>query len=519
LDPGAGGYFSYATQSNAAPGNVVGGIPNQANYRDANGVYSLTQTSNFSLTQNYLADVGAYSSSASFYGTFDQTGSVWEWTDASDGSLRTLRGGVWDSVGGSSQQYIPFNPAATVGYDGFRLAGPVAVPEPSTWLLGLVGVLCGASGAWRQRKRTQRSYWFTAAVSCLAFLLTGLASARAVTIDWVTVGDPRNAADTNGYGAVNYEYRIGKYEVTIGQYVDFLNSVAKEDPKGLFHPYMVSEEETAGIRRTGISGAYTYSAVEPWGIVPAGADSANNRPIAWVTWFSAARFANWMSNGQPTGAQGPTTTENGAYDLVTAPPALAPAINALNPNTNAVPLYRIPTENEWYKAAFYKGGSANAGYWKYATQSNSAPGNVIGSGFNQVNCMVGLGVESIYCVTQAGFNINLQQNYLTNVGAFTGSPSFYGTFDQSGNVTEWNDLRGEEGLRGVRGGNYGSVDSFFATSSDFRNSFHGATQGVYGFRLASPAVVPEPSAFCMAFAGLTCGGYSMWRRRSRVSKK
>jgi len=30
------------------------------------------------------------------------------------------------------------------------------------------------------------------------------------------------------------------------------------------------------------------------------------------------------------------------------------------------------------------------------------------------------------------------------------------------------------------------------------------------------AAVPEPSTYCMAFAGLACGGYSMWRRRKRA---
>lgn len=29
----------------------------------------------------------------------------------------------------------------------------------------------------------------------------------------------------------------------------------------------------------------------------------------------------------------------------------------------------------------------------------------------------------------------------------------------------------------------------------------------------SIAVVPEPSIYCMALAGLGCGGFSMWRRR------
>jgi hypothetical protein len=39
---------------------------------------------------------------------------------------------------------------------------------------------------------------------------------------------------------------------------------------------------------------------------------------------------------------------------------------------------------------------------------------------------------------------------------------------------------------------------------------------VYGFRLASPVAVPEPSTYAMALAGLACGGYSVFRRRKRA---
>jgi hypothetical protein len=34
--------------------------------------------------------------------------------------------------------------------------------------------------------------------------------------------------------------------------------------------------------------------------------------------------------------------------------------------------------------------------------------------------------------------------------------------------------------------------------------------------VGTPVVVPEPSTYAMALAGLVCGGYSMWRRRKRA---
>ena len=58
------------------------------------------------------------------------------------------------------------------------------------------------------------------ACSIIAVFLLGMAgtAAQAVNIDWVTVGDPCNTADTEvmndgttGYGSVSYVYRIGKY--------------------------------------------------------------------------------------------------------------------------------------------------------------------------------------------------------------------------------------------------------------------------------------------------------------------
>ena len=189
---------------------------------------------------------------------------------------------------------------------------------------------------------------------------------------WVTVGNPGNANDTTGYGAVNYEYQIGKYDVTIGQYTAFLNAVATTDTYSLYNTSMATDLNVAGISRTGSSGSYTYS------VINNGGDSSN-RPITYVSWWDAARFSNWMANGQPTGAQSSTTTENGAYNVNGATSGSAPGRNTVNPNTSAAPTFYIPTENEWYKAAYYspvKGGVGSPGYYAYATQSDTAPGNI-----------------------------------------------------------------------------------------------------------------------------------------------
>jgi formylglycine-generating enzyme required for sulfatase activity len=351
-----------------------------------------------------------------------------------------------------------------------------------------------------------RSVSFLTAVAAWIWLLAVPVVAAQITYEMVTVGDPGNAADTRpsegsyGYGSVSYSYQIGKYDVTIGQYAAFLNAADPNgtNPNGIYNSLMGTNLNIAGISYTSAASAGTK-----YSVMNNGGDSAN-RPITYVSWFDAARFANWMTNGQGAGS-----TETGAYTLNDATSG-----NAVAANPNAA--FRLPTENEWYKAAYYSpnyGGAGVPGYYAYATQSDAAPGNIIGSTANQANWNTGAG----YSVTQSG-SYDPNQNYLTDVEAFSGSGSFYGTFDQSGNVFQWNDLDGTVGSsRGLRGGNWNNGQASFLSSSR-SDSFGLSTElNFIGFRLASPVVVPEPSTYAMALAGLACGGWQMWRRRRKTA--
>jgi formylglycine-generating enzyme required for sulfatase activity len=333
-----------------------------------------------------------------------------------------------------------------------------------------------------------------AVLLALAALCTSLTPAHAVTIDWVTVGDPGNTADTTGSpnpaGAVADSFRIMKYEFTNQQYTDFLNSV---DPSGT-NPNSVYNGSMGSNARGGIS--FTSGAAS--GSKYAVKTNMGDKPVNYVSWFHAARVSNWLMNG----ATGTSSTETGAYTLVGG------QTSGTAPAKNPGATFYIPTEDQWYKAAYYKGGSTNAGYWDYATQSNTAP-TAVTAGLTGIGSA---GSTGNFANFNGAASWNGQTGNVTTVGT-NGGASAYGAFDMSGNLWEWNDLTGSAGSsRGVRGGNWNN--NAFSLSSSNRFSFAPSDEGsLVGFRLASPVPVPEPSTWVMGLAGIACGGWQMWRRR------
>jgi len=309
--------------------------------------------------------------------------------------------------------------------------------------------------------------------------------ASAITIDWVTVGDPGNAADDTGYGAVADSFRIMKFEFTNQQYTDFLNSVAATDNYSLYVNFGMGNNARGGITRSGSSGSYTYSVKANMG----------DKPVNYVSWFDAARVANWLMNG----ATSSSSTETGAYTLNGQTFGTVPA---RNPGAT----FYIPTRDEWYKAAYYKGGSTNAGYWDYATQSGTTP-NAVTADSTGIGSAGGTGNYGNF---QSDADWNNQNGNVTTVGT-NGGASAYGTFDQSGNVSEWNDLTGTAGLQREQRGGYWFDPSMQLSTFSSNNLTNPTNEdSSIGFRLA---VVPEPSTYAMALAGLACGGWHLRRRR------
>jgi formylglycine-generating enzyme len=326
--------------------------------------------------------------------------------------------------------------------------------------------------------------------SCFVVLCAVSASA-AINIDYVSVGNPGNAADPatgSLYGAVAHEYNIAKNETTIANYATFLNAVAQTDTYGLYSTFMETNANIAGIQRIGTSGDYSYTVI-----------GSGNRPITYVSWFDAARFANWLHNGQPSGAQTASTTEDGAYTL-------AGAISGVGISKNLGASVWIPSEDEWYKAAYYdpnKDGPGMGGYWAQATQSDTITSNTVGvaGAANHIDS------TNAYAVTQST-SYSFSQNYLTDVGAYgLNSDSAYGTNDQAGNVWEWNDaVIGAS--RGVRSGSWDWDSSTPPASIRIFNDPQIEGHDT-GFRTAS---IPEPSALLLAL--LSAGALLTGRRRS-----
>ena len=202
--------------------------------------------------------------------------------------------------------------------------------------------------------------------------LTGGCSPCGIVIETVTVGNLGNDGELSGEGAggsgpdricgaVDYVYNIGKYEVTAAQYTEFLNAVAATDTYGLYNTNMWSSSYECKIERTGSSGSYTYSVAPDWA----------DRPVNYVSWGDAARFANWLHNGQPTGAQDLTTTEDGSYYLNGATSNAALLAVDREPDATWV----IPSEDEWYKAAYHKNDGVTGNYWNYPTSTSTVPSN------------------------------------------------------------------------------------------------------------------------------------------------
>lgn len=347
---------------------------------------------------------------------------------------------------------------------------------------------------------------------CFSIMTFFLGSSRVlatVTFDWVTVGNPGNSADTlvmskgptadftSGYGSVGYSFQISKTHVTNSQYVEFLNAA---DPDGIQgHPILGSNNgiynrnmsiSTIGGVGTAYTGGIDYSLAGSAGGHYSAKSGQENYPATWINWDSSARFVNWLHNGQGSG-----DTENGVYDMSIPRSTIGgplPRQSGAN--------YFIPSENEFYKAAYYdptKGGTG--GYWQYGVQSDSPPiGEAPPGGTTSANNAIAAGPPGssgdIYWQTGSTFDSGV--NYLRDVGSYASATSYYGLQDVDGQVFQWTEGVKQSSLGAdfpvYRGGSWFYSSEFGGAALRALYSFRDvASYAWYGLRIAQPVTALE----------------------------
>lgn len=279
------------------------------------------------------------------------------------------------------------------------------------------------------------------------FSVSGITSAADIT--WLTIDN-----GNNGDGGVSYEYQISQFEITTAQYTEYLNAIAKTDTYGLYNSSMYNSQYYKGIIREGSVDNYTYTVNDGWA----------DKPVVFTSYYEALRFANWMHNGRPTGLQTAATTEDGAYQISLG----------LNIVRKDGALVWLPSEAEWYKAAYYD--KLNNDYYNYATGSDSKPDNSApdadsGNSANYFDPVEGYAIGAPY--------------YTSDVDDYGLSTSPYGTYGQAGNVWEWTE-KASLGTSNtyIRGGCWNTNDSFMLAT--YHIAYPVSTETVdIGFRLAS----------------------------------
>ncbi len=217
------------------------------------------------------------------------------------------------------------------------------------------------------------------------------------------MGDPWSEGNENELPVHNVTlsaYEIGKYEVTVKEYVDALNWAKAQ---GYLAPITAMEQEQVfaygkPIIALNSHQEYVYYSGAKFIIKEKEPRPTEDLPIGNLSWHGAAAYCNWLSEYQGLEPCYDTTTWECDF------------------SKNG---YHLPTEAQWERAAAW---DATTGYhYRYGTSSDSID-------CNSVNCMV----DGFPCDP-----LGLKPSpYLLPVGYYTDSVSPVGCYNMSGNLME-----------------------------------------------------------------------------------
>lgn len=308
------------------------------------------------------------------------------------------------------------------------------------------------------RKRILR-YVFAAccllagSAQCQAGVVSFGSGANQFNMEFVTIGNPGNPADTTGSpnpaGAVGYTYGIGKFEVS-------------RDIITKFNASQSLQITLADMTSFGGNGA--------------------NKPATDVTWNEAARFVNWLNTSTGGFAAYKFTTGGVNDNIALWDVSDTLDYDPLNRYRSKRATYVLPSCNEWYKAAYYDPTSSV--YYNYATGSDTAP------------TAVEFGTDPNTAVYYQPFRLgpaDVDQ---------AGGLSPYGVMGLSGNILEW--VESSLDLANSNGSSRRWMQAaFWYSDASYTSSarLHDDPWFTYlnrGFRVATlsssdPPAVPEPS--------------------------